>query len=406
MSSCANKVLIVRDRQSAGGGIHNYYQILDGLISVPHEFVDTGRPQSLGFADPSGLKSTVASALRLVLDHFRLLIKLLHFPALVHLNPGLDIGTRRSLRRDALGLLLAKVFNRRILVFWRGWDNRVCGASDFPGGNRGWLARVYRMADAHVVLSSRFRDDLRRWNFDAPVFVETTVVSDEFFHPKTHGPMRSSGSRFRILFLSRVEEAKGVFELIGAFKLLDSRHAGKFQLTIAGTGSALPDVIKRSRELALSNVEFPGYVTGNGKMEVYARADCFCFLSYTEGMPNAVLEAMASGLPLVSSRAGGLADILENGASGYLVNYDDRAPAGARFSAEEVANRIESLALDPGSCVRMGGHNRDLARRRFAASKVAERLDGIYHEVLEQGAGTVGVSVDPDPCPGEGATRR
>ena len=116
----------------------------------------------------------------------------------------------------------------------------------------------------------------------------------------------------------------------------------------------------------------------------YAEADAFCFLSYTEGMPNAVLEAMAMGLPLVSSAAGGLRDILEHGVSGYLIHYDRCAETGHRFPAEEVADRIEELAIDFEARFQMADYNRTYARERFAAARVAARLESIYHEMLGQ----------------------
>ena len=93
------------------------------------------------------MRSTI---LRLLWEWLSLINKLLRFPDLVHINPGLDIKTRRSLRRDAVNVWLAKLFRRPVLVFWRGWDNAACGTSEFPGGNNSWLCRTYRRADAHV----------------------------------------------------------------------------------------------------------------------------------------------------------------------------------------------------------------------------------------------------------------
>ena len=64
-------------------------------------------------------------------------------------------------------------------------------------------------------------------------------------------------------------------------------------------------------------------------------------------MPNAVLEAMAMGLPIISSGAGGLKDILREGGTGMIVEQRGDAPDRQRFSAEEVADRVERLAMDP-----------------------------------------------------------
>jgi starch synthase len=138
---------------------------------------------------------------------------------------------------------------------------------------------------------------------------------------------------------------------------------------------------QRSSDLGLSGVDFKGYVEGPEKALCFSEASAFCFLSYTEGMPNAVLEAMAMGLPLVSSDAGGLKDILSDGVTGHIVKQDRSQPIGQRFSAVEVADRLESLADSTETAKQMGESNKRYACERFSASKVAARLDAIYHEI-------------------------
>ena len=119
------RIVIVRDREAAGGGIHNYYCAVCKYLSVSHELLDVGR--SHAFYSTIGLKWAweLPTALRLGLDWALLLLNLCRFPDLVHLNPCLDPVELRSLPRDAVSLFLAKVFGRKVLVFWRGWDNEV-----------------------------------------------------------------------------------------------------------------------------------------------------------------------------------------------------------------------------------------------------------------------------------------
>lgn len=379
------RIVIVRDRESAGGGIYNYYRAIGGHLSVTHDLVDVGRSHSFYDKNDSKRLRSLPTPLRLGLDWFRLLRKLCSFPALVHINPSLDPVEFRSLPRDAVNVLLAKCFGRKVLVFWRGWDNVACGLPEFPGGNGGWLSRVYRMADGHIVLASDFRDDLRRWGFTTPIHLETTVCADAVLELQAVATAPEDDARFHVLFLSRVEVAKGVFEMLNAFALLEIRDPERYRFTVAGDGPALDDMKRRARELGLQGIEFKGYVDGVAKSACYSQADVFCFPSYTEGMPNAVLEAMAMGLPLVSSTAGGLKDILEEGVSAYLLSYDCSAELGYRFSAEEIARQIERLATGPEIRQRMADHNRSYALERFAAETVAARLEAIYREVLGQG---------------------
>lgn len=376
------QVLIVRDREASGGGIYHYYQAVGRYLGVKHRCVDVGRPHGYYVTFRGWTPVILPTPLRLLFDAFHLGLRLLRFPDLVVLNPCLDPIEFRSLPRDAVNLLLAKLLFRKVLVFWRGWDNEVCGAAEFPGGNRCWISRIYRLADAHLVLAGDFRDDLRRWGFGAPVQIETTVVADSLLECAEMAETAPNDGCFRILYLSRIERAKGVFELLDAFMLLEGRCPGRYRLTIAGDGPDLVALKERASEHEVTGIDFKGYVDGPEKARCFAEASAFCFLSYTEGMPNAVLEAMAMGLPLVSSDAGGLKDILTDGVTGHILRQDRSRPAGQRFSAAEVADRLEDLADSPEMAKRMGEHNKGFACERFAAAKVAARLGAIYHEVV------------------------
>jgi glycosyltransferase involved in cell wall biosynthesis len=174
--------------------------------------------------------------------------------------------------------------------------------------------------------------------------------------------------------------AKGVFELLQAYRILKRRNSA-YTLTVAGDGPDLEALKERAKKLQLRDVAFTGFVTGGAKVQCYRKGGIFCFLSYTEGMPNAVLEALAMGLPIVSSAAGGLRDILSDGETGFIVRPLRDAPSERKFDPLAVAEAIERLAGDPVLYNRIAEHNARYARERFAASKVARRLEAIYTDV-------------------------
>ena len=376
------KVVIVRDRASAGGGIYNYYEALRSHFTVECQFVSVGRSHAYYQVAKQIRRWRQSTILRLLSDWWVMVLKLMTFPDLVHINPGLDSKTCRSLRRDAISILLAKLFCRSVLVFWRGWDEDARGAKDVPGGTGGLLCRTYRLADAHVVLATEFKQDLRRWKFSKPIYVETTVVPDDITQHSPPDRMLTP-RRVNLLFLSRIEIEKGVLELLDAFRLLQQRHLGAYILTIAGDGSYLQTLRERVELLAINNVIIPGLVSGEKKIECYLQASIFCFLSsHGEGMPNAVLEAMAMGLPVISSDVGGLKDVLQDGKTGYIVPVKRGAPSGAKFCLEEVVDRIEQLSSDADLYQRISTYNKSYAQERFTAGKVAERLERIYRDLV------------------------
>lgn len=370
------KVLIVRDRPSSGGGICNYYNAIAPHLRSCFQFVDTGRPHSYYGLNVSSLLTY--TIIRLTIDWLALTIKVVWFrPNIVHINPCLDPEENcRGLKRDSIAILIAWILRRKILVFWRGWNNETCTSSVFPPGNNGWLHRIYKLADANVVLSSRFKFALERWGFSKPIYVETTVVSDDISGLEITKKLKVS-KPVKLLYLSRIEIAKGVYELVDTMRILN-KDRQLYTLSIAGDGPELLNLKKYCESKKRDDVTFLGYVSGEEKIRTYQNADLFCFLSYTEGMPNAVLEAMAMGLPVVSSDAGGLKDILQHKKTGVVLKVNSEAPEKSKFSSKLVASEIDTLIRNPEKLGVISKYNRLYALKTFSTSIVASRLEKIY----------------------------
>lgn len=121
-----------------------------------------------------------------------------------------------------------------------------------------------------------------------------------------------------ILFTGRIEEAKGVFELIQACALLLPRHPS-LRLVLAGTGK-----MEQCRQLVKNygledRVDLVGWLGEADIQNAYKQADIFCLPSHVEGMPMSLLEAMGQGVPSVATCVGAIPEILENGEAGLLV---------------------------------------------------------------------------------------
>lgn len=396
MSRSFPRVVIVRDRASSGGGIYNYYNAIK-----PHlgdvTLSDTGRPYSFyGDHRTFGQWLIDFTPTRLLMDWFGLAFQILRRrPDVVIVNPSQDAPTYRSLRRDAMSVLIARLLGRKALVFWRGWDVSVVGLPEFPGGNNCMLARIYKKGAAHIVLSEKFRQDLLRWGFTAPIHVETTVVEDQCL-AGCPVPPAPGQTRTNLLYLSRVEVGKGVFELLDAFKILKSRNPA-YTLTIGGDGPDLEELKSYAKELQLQDVTFTGFLKGQAKVDCYRQGSVFCFLSYTEGMPNAVLEALAMGLPVVSSDAGGLKDILRDRENGFIVLPNQNAPARKKFDPQTVADAIEKLVATPELHERISTINWRYARQRFAAPVVAKRIEALCRGLMSPEPARSGQQSNPQP---------
>jgi len=105
-------------------------------------------------------------------------------------------------------------------------------------------------------------------------------------------------------------------------------------------------------------------------------ADVFVLPSSAEGLSNAVLEAMASGLAVVATAVGGALDVIEDGANGRLVPVDDAAALAAALAE----------ACDADACARMGRAAREKMEKDHALDRVADRLVLLYEEVSRRGS--------------------
>jgi glycosyltransferase involved in cell wall biosynthesis len=177
-----------------------------------------------------------------------------------------------------------------------------------------------------------------------------------------------------ILFLSRIEKTKGICEAIAAIKTLENSKL-KVNLKVAGNGSYLNEAKKYARELNISNkVHFLGYLKGNEKRKAYLNADLYILPTYHgEGMPNAVLEAMAFGLPVITTSVGGIKDFFNNEEHGFMA--ENRDP-------HTIASLIERILTNKNMWIRMSLNTHSYAINRFLASKVARRIERIYTEIL------------------------
>lgn len=359
------RVLITVPCLALAGGVANYYRTLRPHLDAGKTYFEVGaRPGSAG---------RWTGAWRLVADYWRFHRELQRRPVdIVHLNPSLG---RRSVVRDGLFLLIAKAHRLPVLVFFRGWDPR------FEAEIRARYARAFRLvfgqADAFVVLAEEFARSLRELGLRAPVTVDTTVVPDSAFAAVAgRGPEGSSDAgACEILFLSRLDHDKGLPEAIEAVALLREGHPGA-TLMIAGDGPERSASEALVRRRGLEGIRFAGHLDGEVRSAAFRRADIFLFpTAFGEGMPNAVLEAMAFGLPVVTRAVGGIRDFFEDGRMGFVTESRDPAV---------FAGFLARLVADPAMRTAIGRYNRDYARGRFAASVVATRLLEIYAQLGRQ----------------------
>jgi len=186
-------------------------------------------------------------------------------------------------------------------------------------------------------------------------------------------------SEWQFVQAGRLIEKKGLPVTIRAFSIFLKQHPNA-ALTIAGEGPLLRELQKFGRELGVTDrVSFTGFVSQEQLREIYYRSHIFLHPSQTgrdgnqEGIPNSMLEAMATGLPVFATEHGGIPEAIENGVSGVLVpERDDEALARAMLNA----------AQDPGLLSRIGPTGADAVRKKFDRQQQVQRLEEIYLRMI------------------------
>lgn len=278
--------------------------------------------------------------------------------------------------RNLLDLAVAKLLCRVVVLHIRGGQfDRFCADS---GPCHRWLIRRgCEAADAVVVLSEHWRCALQPYLGHARIRVIPNGVELATVEQRNG----TNGHPCRFLYLALLTEAKGLADLFAAANLLLQEGAG-FELLIAGPASAETRATwqRHTQVTGLAHVtQFMGPVTGAAKTQLFARADCFVHPSHSEGMPNAVLEAAAAGLPVIATAVGSVPEFMNAGEGA-----EPLAPLIAPHNPAALAGAMKRLAADVALRRKIG---RDLQRRvaaEYSLPCVADRVGRLYDEILER----------------------
>jgi phosphatidylinositol alpha 1,6-mannosyltransferase len=248
------------------------------------------------------------------------------------------------------------------------------GKSWLRGVVSSYLGRFHRRSRRIYTPSTVSREDLMR--LEVPdVEVWGRGVDAELFTPGRRSPETRAalglGERFTFLYVGRLAPEKRADQIVAAFRLATTMlPSGVIHLVMAGTGPSEAEL----RAAALPDVSFLGFLERRTRLpDLYANCDAFVFASVTETLGLVVLEAMASGLPVVAAPAGGVRDHLRDGQNGLAYQ------AG---NIEAMAHAMVKLAWEGGLARRLGRGARATAEE-LTWEREMERLDRSYREVCK-----------------------
>jgi len=288
--------------------------------------------------------------------------------------PGHVLAAARALRPAAL----VHVHEARALQ--AAWLGNLAGGAPYlitrrvqQGPSHHWLNRsMYRRAAGVVVLSEAIGASLRRLD---PRLEYRVIPSASAALTVETGQAEALRRRYGGGFIvghvgALVDAHKGQRQIIAVARELARRAP---DVTFVLVGSGRDEAALRAEAAGLGNVHFAGEVTDVGNY--LAAFDLFIYPSRHEGLGSILLDAMASGLPVVATRAGGIPEIVAEPAGGLLCAVDDIAALTAA---------VLQLRADEDLRVRMGRTNRERARD-YAPEAMTRRYIELYRELIPAG---------------------
>lgn len=225
---------------------------------------------------------------------------------------------------------------------------------------------VLRRSSLALATSTGVAEDLHRMGVPPErVRVVGNGVDTHRFHP----PKPGTRAEAEVLYVGRLGTRKGLNHLISAFSLLREGNT-KARLRVVGDGPRRRALMAQIQRLRLDgSVRLEGYLSDGEVMAAYQRATCVVSPSLYEGLSTVLLEAMASGAPVVATTVPGSVDAIESGVSGQLVRPQD---------ADALAGAVQDILESPTTAARLGQAARKTVESRYTWDAVTSRYEKAF----------------------------
>jgi len=293
-----------------------------------------------------------------------------HHPDIAHICTAYGL----SFLKHSLCVIFARVVGCRVFL------HPHCSFAKLYAGTSFWklyCTQIFRLSNGIIALSKEWFA-LQKLLQEAQIYYLPNAIDIRPYQKIASRRSWAKQHQIQLLYLGYLGEAKGTYDLLDAFKMMD---VGEFQVILNLVGDFLTDQDKgRLAEMASHVIDnektycLMPPVSGEGKLACFEKADIFVFPSHHEGMPMAVLEAMAAGLPVIATAVGGIPDLIANGVNGLLI-----PPQAAR----DLSKAIENLCKDARLRFEFGNRN-ILIAQDYHIEHYVQKLVGIYAQIIQR----------------------
>ncbi len=298
-------------------------------------------------------------------QYARFLRDILRFhPQIIHLHTSQGLAWLK----DTFYVITGKIFRCRVVLHIHGGDFVTLYQAS-PRLIQSYTRRILALADATITVSTEWQARFSALMPAGRVYAYKNCIDTQCIQPQ---PVQAPPARVNILFIGRISRLKGAFDLIEALACLRAMKLD-FHAWIIGPEGEAGDFEKacdRLDQLGLpGDCELLGATPREKTLRILSQSHIFVLPSYYEGLPMALLEASAAGLPVVATAVGGIPEIVQEGHNGYLIAPGD---------IPSLADRLARLIVDPVLRDQMGQRSREIAVQDVDVRSYVDRLIGLY----------------------------
>lgn len=274
-----------------------------------------------------------------------------------------------ALYKDSFFILLALLFRKKVILHLRGsalldWYSKTNKWNQF------YFKYVFSKASAAIVLGEKLRYIFE--TFLPPNKIYVIPNGTNFSFPEKN----KNKANVQILYFANLMKNKGLDLLLKAINDLSIENKSKIDCKIVGSWennaykTECEEIVNQNR----LPVQFQEPLSGQHKLSAFSQADIFVFTPRApEGQPWVIVEAMAAGLPIISSNQGAISESVIDGENGFLVQTENQI---------ELRDKLTFLIENQAEMLEMGQKSKRIYSENFTEEKMIGKLKMLFHEVL------------------------
>ena len=279
----------------------------------------------------------------------------------------LHMAERGSVYRKGIIERTAKLFRKKVIIHHHSAEFDLFYNS-ISGSKKKFVDKTLEIADLNIVLSENLVSMITNKVPNAKVDVLYNSVRT--YEKKPYNP-KGTG----ILFLGRLGERKGTFDLLLAIKQIDEQIDEKYRFYLCGDGD-IEGVKEKIKELKIEKrIAHVGWIEKKDKKRIYSNIIINVLPSYNEGLPMSILETMAYGIPSISTNIASIPEVVHDGENGYIIEPGD---------INSLAEKILQLINDSQKRVNYSDNSWKLISTEFSFNVQMEKLKKILNRVLKE----------------------